>query len=426
MILIWRTFCYVVYVLQNIKVSLMRTLKSNLRFTPLTVAAAIALAMSTTASASVLDTVSKAVKDSETKLQLRYRMETVDQKGVDKNASASTLKTRLTWASGSMDGFKLNVEVDNVTAFGDNYNSTSNSQTAYPVVADPTGTDVNQANIAYTGDSLNAVAGRQRILHDNQRFVGGVGWRQNEQTYDGYRIQYKFNDALNFDYAYVYNVNRIFGPTGAKADLHGSLHLMNTTYAINKNHKLGLFRYALDFDSALAATDSSSSTLGLKYSGKLDQLSFNATYANQSDYKGNLNNYSASYLGLEAAYQFEGFKILGGYESLGSDNGVGFTTPLATLHKFQGFADKFLGTPALGIEDTYFTVAGAISGVKLSATMHSFSTDVGGADLGSELDLVAKYKVNKNLSVLAKYASYDADMHQTDTDKFWLMATMNF
>jgi hypothetical protein len=411
---------------KKIKVILMKTKTGTFRFTPIQIAAAVALAISTSASASVLDTVSKAVKDSETKLQLRYRLETVDQNGVDKNASASTLKTRLTWASGSMNGLKLNVEVDNVTAFGDNYNSTSNSQTAYPVVADPTGTDVNLANIAYTGDSFNATAGRQRILHDNQRFVGGVGWRQNEQTYDGYRVQYKFNADLNLDYAYVYNVNRIFGPTGAKADLHGSLHLMNVSYAINKHHKLGLFRYALEFDAATAAADISSSTLGFKYAGKLDQLSFNATYANQSDYKDNLANYSAKYLGLEAAYQFEGFKIIGGYESLGSDNGVGFTTPLATLHKFQGFADKFLGTPALGIKDKYFTVAGSISGVKLAATMHSFSTDVGGADLGSELDLVAKYKVNNNVGILAKYASYDADTHQTDTDKFWLMATMNF
>jgi hypothetical protein len=404
----------------------MKTKTGTFRFTPLYIAAAIGLAISTSASADMLDTVAKAVNESETKLQLRYRLETVDQKGVGKSASASTLKTRLTWASGSMKGFKLNVEVDNVTAFGDNYNSTSNSQTAYPVVADPTGTDVNLANIAYSGDSLHATAGRQRILHDNQRFVGGVGWRQNEQTYDGYRVQYKFSPALNFDYAYVYNVNRIFGPTGAKADIHGSLHLMNTTYAINKNHKLGLFRYALDFDTAPTAADMSSSTMGFKYNGKLDQLSFNATYANQTDYKGNATDYSAKYLGLEAAYQFEDFKLLGGYESLGSDNGVGFTTPLATLHKFQGFADKFLGTPALGIEDTYITVSGAISGVKLSATMHDFSTDIGGADLGSELDLVAKYKINKHMSVLAKYASYDADTHQTDTDKFWLMATMNF
>ena len=39
-------------------------------------------------------------------------------------------------------------------------------------------------------------------------------------------------------------------------------------------------------------------------------------------------------------------------------NGVkGFTTPLATLHKFQGWADKFLATPVNGIEDEYVNLS---------------------------------------------------------------------
>ena len=66
------------------------------------------------------------------------------------------------------------------------YNSTRNGITDRPVVADPTGTDVNQALILYRGiDSTLIRAGRQRINLDNQRFVGAVGWRQNDQTYDG-------------------------------------------------------------------------------------------------------------------------------------------------------------------------------------------------------------------------------------------------
>jgi hypothetical protein len=35
------------------------------------------------------------------------------------------------------------------------------------------------------GDDWLARLGRQRILPEDQRYVGGVGWRQNEQTYDG-------------------------------------------------------------------------------------------------------------------------------------------------------------------------------------------------------------------------------------------------
>ena len=47
-----------------------------------------------------------------------------------------------------------------------------------------------------------------------------------------------------------------------------------------------------------------------------------------------------------------------GYEVLGSDDGKkGFATPLATGHKFQGFADKFLTTPNDGVQDLYVGVA---------------------------------------------------------------------
>ena len=33
-----------------------------------------------------------------------------------------------------------------------------------------------------------------------------------EQTYDGFRAMYLGDHGLTLDYAYVYNVNRIFGP----------------------------------------------------------------------------------------------------------------------------------------------------------------------------------------------------------------------
>ena len=50
----------------------------------------------------------------------------------------------------------------------------------------------------------------------------------------------------------------------------------------------------------------------------------------------------------------KGWRIGGGYEVLGADDGAALTsfqTPLATLHKFQGWADKFLTTPPNGIRE---------------------------------------------------------------------------
>ena len=93
------------------------------------------------------------------------------------------------------------------------------------------------------------------------------------------------------------------------------------------------------------------------------------------------------YINAEAGYNFGAVTVLGGYELLGSDNGVGFNTPLATKHKFNGWADKFLGTPGEGLEDIYLTAKGKAYGVKWVATYHDFSSDVDGIDFGSELKL---------------------------------------
>ena len=86
-----------------------------------------------------------------------------------------------------------------------------------------------------------------------------------------------------------------------------------------------------------------------------------------------------------------------------------FNTPLATLHKFNGFADLFLATPAAGLEDNYLSVSKKISGVKCSAVYHQFNADTGGLDYGGEFNFVASYPVTKRLTVSAKYANFNRD-----------------
>ncbi|MBE9539218.1 MAG: hypothetical protein IMF06_09065, partial [Proteobacteria bacterium] len=108
-------------------------------------------------------------------------------------------------------------------------------------------------------------------------------------------------------------------------------------------------------------------------------------------------------------------------EVLGAGDGVGFKTPLATLHKFQGWADKFLGTPGDGIEDVYVGVNGKLGPVKLAAIYHDFSAEDSKADFGTEIDLVATWPINKQFSIQAKYAAFDSDsVRYTDTDKAWV------
>ena len=369
----------------------------------------------------------KMITEGKVNFDFRYRYEFVDQDGIDKDAGASTLRSRLTYQSADLRGISFLAEFDNISVIGsERYNSTENGKTRYPVVADPKGTDINQAFIKYTGDGFDGTYGRQRILHDGQRFVGGVAWRQNEQTYDGFRANWKPTNTLKLDYSYVYNVNRIFGPDdGANpANLRGNNHFVYLDYAIAEGHKIAGFSYLLDFDSQGAydsgkTVDNSSDTYGVEYTGNFNIVKVHAAYATQSDAGDNTRKYDADYYTVDVSGKFAPVNLNAGLEVLGAGDGVGFATPLATLHKFQGWADKFLTTPADGIEDIYVGVSGKLGPVKLQAVYHDFSAEDSSTSYGTELDLVATWAFAKGFSTQLTYAYYDADDFATDTTKIW-------
>ena len=127
------------------------------------------------ASTANADDWSSLVSEGKASVDFRYRFEFVDQEGFSKDAKASTLRSRLTLESAEVSGISLLMEFDNVTSVGgEDYNSTENGNTDYPVVADPEGTDFNQFWARYTMEQASGTLGRQRILHGTQRFVGGV------------------------------------------------------------------------------------------------------------------------------------------------------------------------------------------------------------------------------------------------------------
>jgi hypothetical protein len=365
-----------------------------------------------------------ALDRSETDLHLRLRYEDVQQDGTE-SANALTLRTRLTLTSGSYRGFKLLLEMDDVTALTDvDYADGTgiNSQTA--TIADPEGTEVNQAFLAYQNFDTVFRYGRQRILLDNQRFVGGVGWRQNEQTYDGFSVVNNGIADLTLFYAYVHNVNRIFGESAAAGDHEQQTHLLNARYEGWSAGTLVTYAYLVDNK---AAPQFSSDTLGLRWLGLVNEaLSYNIEYARQSEAGDNPIDYVADYALVEAAARLDRFVVTAGYEVLGSDDGnAAFATPFATLHAFQGWADKFLVTPAAGIEDAYLNVATQLSGVKLSVVYHDLSADEGSLHYGSELGFAAS-KLMGDVSLTLKFADYRADEFATDTRKLWLVAAATF
>lgn len=373
--------------------------------------------------------IAQAVRGGTVGLDFRYRFEGVDQDGISKDAEASTLRSRITATSGSLYGFTALGEVDNVTVIGsDHYNSTVNGETQYPVVADPKGTEVNQVYLKYTADVANGIYGRQRINYSNQRFVGGVAWRQNEQTFDGFRANWQALDSVNLDYSYTYRVHRVFGPDDGTfpAEWDGDNHFLYADWKVAEGHNIGAFGYYIDVESqhsypAAKTVNNSSETWGLEYTGKISALSVRAAYASQADAGDSELDYNADYYLVEVGGQVASIGLKAGYEVLAAGDGTGFATPLATLHKFQGWADKFLTTPGDGVEDLYFGIDAAAGPVKLAAVYHDFQAEDSSEDFGSEIDLAATWPINEYFTTEFKFAGFSADGNRyTDTDKLWL------
>lgn len=373
------------------------------------------------------------LKEGRPYIEMRYRYEFVDQDAKLNDAHASTLRTVLGYETGTYAGFQGLIEGENISEIGnDLYNNTINGRTDRPVVADVETTQINQLFLKYSGIPKTSVkAGRQKIVLDNQRFVGAVGWRQNDQTYDAATLINQYFPDTDVRFGYIGNVQRIFGdesPVGSFDSNSYYYNLSNTSTPIGKFVTYG---YILDFRND--SPGSSSQTYGIRLTGKKainDALMFKylGEYATQADHAKNTMDYNANYYHIAPALAWKGLTTTLGLEVLGSDSGAaGFSTPLATLHKFNGWADIFLSTPAAGLQDFYvdltYKVAGLedglsfFNGLLAKVQYHDFTADEGSTRYGHEWGLYLKQPIKKHFFVEYKLANYKSKNFGTDTLK---------
>ncbi len=370
-------------------------------------------------------------------IEFRYRLEHVDVDGFAEDALAATLRTRINFTSGEWQGFSAFAEGDYVTEVGpDDYNAgagNSPGKTGFPVVADPHGTDLNQAWLQWQQKGgLKARAGRQRIIYDNARFVGNVGWRQNEQTYDGLYLQHPVGESGIFQLAWVDQVNRIFGNDVPAGKNNNNTWLANLGWQLPGVGKISGYYYAVDNRDV---SSFSTATAGLRLAGsrKLGSadLGYLLEYARQTDAHNNPVDFSARYFRLEASAEVGGLTLLAGLESLGGDSrqsGASFRTPLATLHAFNGWADTFLSTPDAGLVDVFGGIKGQISSWKWDVYYHDFGAESGPGRFGQELDASLSRAFAERYTVLFKVAWFDARRESVyaDTYKWWVQLTAGF
>lgn len=427
---------------------------TNRKYRTATLAGLSALLLASGAFAA--DTVTEGLTGGKVSANVQYRYEGVSNAAATSNsANAHTVRARLGYETATFNGFGAMLEAESVHALGNKkYDSKASGQTGngYAVVADPEATEINQAYLNYSGLPGTVVKlGRQRIILDNARFVGNVGWRQNEQTFDAFSVINKSLPDTTITAAYVTNVNRIFSDnsaatTGAFAGNHKmSSKLLNASYKGWSPASITAYAYLLDYDTTTAFNANSTNTYGVRLNGSApiggNKLLYTAEYAQQSDGSNNTVDFKANYTLLEGGIDLTGvavFKL--GYEALGTDTGAitkttgvaankSFSTPLATLHAFNGWADMFLVTPTNGLKDIYVSANTKLTGVNLGAVYHDYRAVTGSPiDLGNEIDLVASYAFDKNYTVGLKYADYSAGdvASYVDTTKTWLWGEFKF
>lgn len=412
-----------------------------------TVIVALALYASTTPiqaqtdqKASTWEFLPKAIKEGKVNVNSLLRWEYADQEsfggGADpEESNAFTIRNALGFTTGSFANFKSQIEFEDVTIIGNenNYNQAGLNPAAAgrTLIADPEGTEINQAWLAYENWDTIAKFGRQKIVLDGSRFIGDVVWRQNHQTYDGVSLAHTGIADTSLYYAYVSNVNRIFGDDHPAGDFSSDIHIFNASYSGFKPGKLVGYTYLTDLNDAPAL---SNATYGASFVGSTpvtDSMAatYHAEYAYQTDYQNSPMDYSASYYHLSLGAKHKKLNYGVGYEVLGSDDGAkGFATPLATLHKFNGWADAFLGTPADGLEDLYAWIGVTLPGaIPLKFFYHNFEGESSGADYGDEYNLVATKKLSDHFTLLTKYAHYEeGDAGRAGRTRFWLQLAFNY
>ncbi len=368
--------------------------------------------------------------------QARLRYEFAEDEGFAANSSALTFRVRAGLEVAPSSDWRLLAEFEGLGAIVDDYNDGINAAVDRPAIPDPEFGELNRFLLATTIIPYTEITGgRQSISLDDERFLGPVAFRQNEQTYDGVRI---FTEALGpiaLDAGYFGQVNRILSGRNPSGKFKGDSYYVNAS-ASSPVGRLTAFHYAFDLGAGPRGMEddaASSVTTGMRVDGRWTSnpgpggwdVAWEGAYARQRDFAGNPNEYAADYW-LAGAMVGAGPVSAGlRYEVLGAGGQDAFQAPIGTLHKFQGAADVFLTTPINGVADLAaearwrLGAVGPLRGVSALARYHRFNAERGAAHYGDEVDLALRASIF-GATVTLEYATYWADAFAEDTNRVWL------
>ncbi len=373
----------------------------------------------------------KFIKAGKPIFNIRYLHESVNQKGIANQANANTVRTRVGYETAKFYDVSGLIEFENIKRIGaENYNDTTNNRTNYPTVSDPNDTNLNRLHVDYSGiKETNIRLGRQTISLGNQRFVGGIAWRQNDQTMDAISVNTKLIKNSEIFYAHANRVNRVFGTRSKVGTWNdNNIDLVNASYSFMPFLKATGYSYLLDIPDNPAL---SSATYGSKLDAKHkfnDQFTsaLVSEYAYQRGYAGNPKDAVFNYFMVEPSLTYGQWTVRGQYESIGGNGTTAMQFALGTNHAFNGWVDKFLTTPANGLIDSNIALEYVfksdlnwINGAKTFIRYHKFRAENTNRimDYGSEIDFFFEKSFKNNFTIGVQSGKYKAKGLYTNTIK---------
>ncbi len=371
-------------------------------------------------------------------MDARLRYEHVQSDAFVDDADALTLRVRPAVDAPLSSSVSIIGELDVIAALSGEYDEVVGAREPLPVIADAPTIELNRLALDWAvREDARLILGRQRIEQDDERFVGDVGFRQNDQTFDAARLDALIAERVSVDLSHVWAAHRPFGERSRHARFDGSHWLANVS-ASSPLGQVSAFGQRHDFQDGDPIAFDTLETLGVRLDGARHRdewgLEWEAGLAAQSgDTQAGANtdaDYAlvgvSGYVGrLRAGLRRE---VLGAGEAAGAP---GFSTPFATLHAFQGAADVFLTTPTDGVVDTSAAVSVGVLGTQgvrsptLRLAYHDFDADRGGADLGAEFNASLRVGV-VGMGASVAYARYEADTYGADVDKLWLTVSRRY
>jgi hypothetical protein len=354
-------------------------------------------------------------------IRTRYEFADIDRFDV---SHAWTFRERLGLKTIAWNGFSALVEGEFSQAAVDDYNGGAPLADPFDprnsLIADPETNELNQAYLQYEGFDTTARVGRQKIVYDNAAFIGDVGWRQNQQTYDAISLTNKSLEGFTANYAYLNQINRIFGSAADAPltpgftnveDIAASTHLFNASYTGIKGLTLGGYAYIMNFED-VGAWDNN--TFGLSAKKDMFGLTLYGELAWQ-DKAGIRGASEALYTHVNAMKNLKTGDRDYGTLTLGVEHlDAGFKTPLATVHAFNGFSDVTdaarISGAHNGLTNVYLAhTIPVFFGMKWTNVLHAMGDNEISTGYGWEYDSVLVKKFDDHFTAIAKLAWFNSE-----------------